>query len=50
MLVKYGDGKITSVIEEEDLDEAQKIATKEIAKNMQKNKLPVTSVKEEKKN
>lgn len=50
MLVKYGDGKITSVIEEEDLEEVQKIATKEIAKNLQKNKNIVIVPKEEKNN
>lgn len=50
MLVKYGDGKITSVIDEEELEETQKIAVKEISKNIQKNKLPQNNVKEEKKN
>lgn len=50
MLVKYGDGKITSIIEEEDLDETQKITAKEIAKNIQKNKNTVIVPKEEKNN
>lgn len=35
MIIKYGDGKITSVIEtEEELDEQQKKAFKSVSKNI----------------
>ena len=51
MIIKRGDVKIINIIPEEELDEVQKIATKEIAKNLPKGKVtPVVAPKEEKKN
>ena len=51
MIIKRGDAQILNIIPEEELEEVQKVATKEIAKNIVKNKpISANTVKEEKKN